>query len=99
MNLMSIRGREVLAFILLSAIFAAGCKSSGEVGSNSSSGGSAKATPTVKPNSDGTIPSGEGVEREKPEAGKGNVQGKVFYNSKPVAGIEVKLCQTFSQYL
>jgi hypothetical protein len=39
------------------------------------------------------------VEKEKPEAGKGNVQGKVFYNEQPAEGVEVKLCKTFSQYL
>jgi hypothetical protein len=53
----------------------------------------------AKPGADGLIPSGAGVEKEKPAAGKGNVQGKVLYNSQPAAGIEVKLCQTFSQYL
>jgi hypothetical protein len=39
-----------------------------------------------------------GVEKVKPAAGKGNVQGKVFYNSKPVENIEVRLCETFNQY-
>jgi hypothetical protein len=40
-----------------------------------------------------------GVEKVKPAAGKGNVQGKVLYNSKPAQGIHVKLCEHFSQYL
>jgi hypothetical protein len=40
-----------------------------------------------------------GIERIKPAPGTGNVQGKVLYNSKPVENIEVKLCETFSQYL
>jgi hypothetical protein len=39
-----------------------------------------------------------GVEKVKPAPGKGNVQGKVFYNSKPAENIEVKLCETFNQY-
>ena len=39
-----------------------------------------------------------GVEKVKPAPGKGNVQGKVFYNSKPVENIEVRLCETFNQY-
>lgn len=39
-----------------------------------------------------------GIEKIKPAPGKGNVQGKVFYNSKPVENIEVKLCETFNQY-
>lgn len=38
------------------------------------------------------------VEKVKPAAGTGNVQGKVLYDDKPVAGIEVKLCQTFSRF-
>jgi hypothetical protein len=39
------------------------------------------------------------VEKVKPAAGKGNVQGKVLYNGKPVENIEVKLCETFSRFL
>lgn len=38
------------------------------------------------------------VEKVKPAPGTGNVQGKVFYNSKPVENIEVKLCQTFNRF-
>ena len=40
-----------------------------------------------------------GIEKVKPAPGTGNVQGKVLYNGKPVENIEVKLCETFSQYL
>ena len=103
---MSIKGKEVLASILLSAAFISGCNPSGEVNTNSptqpgntNSDTTKTATPPAKPNADGTIPSGTGVEKEKPAAGKGNVQGKVFYNEKPAAGVDVKLCETFSQYL
>jgi len=39
------------------------------------------------------------VEKSKPAAGKGNVQGQVLYNSKPVGNIEVKLCEKFSQFV
>jgi len=39
------------------------------------------------------------VEKEKPAAGTGNVQGKAFYNGQGAAGVEVKLCQTFSRFL
>ncbi len=45
---------------------------------------------------DSTAP---GVERVKPAPGTGNVQGQVLYNSKPAENIEVKLCETFNQYL
>jgi len=51
------------------------------------------------PNEDGTIPSGSGTEKQKPAAGKANVQGKAFYNDKPAVGVDVKLCKTFSQYV
>jgi hypothetical protein len=95
-----------IAFILLSGMFMLACKSSSEVSSNlprqsvnTNSATTKAATPPEKPNSDGTIPSGTGVEKEKPAAGKGNVQGTAFYNGRPAAGVEVKLCETFSQYL
>src|SRR5215213_673171 len=41
----------------------------------------------------------QGVEKVKPAAGTGNVQGKVLYNGAPVENIEVKLCETFSRFL
>lgn len=59
----------------------------------------AKASPAQVPDEDGFIPSGSGTEKETPAAGTGNVQGKVLYNEKPAAGIEVKLCQKFSQFV
>jgi hypothetical protein len=40
-----------------------------------------------------------GVEKVKPAAGTGNVQGKVLFNSKPAENIEVELCEKFSRYL
>ncbi len=101
---MSAKGKQVVASILLSVIFMSGCKASKEVNSNQPANSntaetSKTTTPPVKPASDGTIPSGTGVEKEKPEAGKGNVQGKVLYNEQPVEGVEVKLCEKFNQYL
>ena len=44
-------------------------------------------------------PAETGVEKVKPAPGTGNVQGKVFYNSKPAENIEVKLCETFSRFV
>jgi hypothetical protein len=38
------------------------------------------------------------VERMKPAAGTGNVQGKILYNGKPAADIEVTLCEEFSRF-
>jgi hypothetical protein len=39
------------------------------------------------------------VEKVKPSAGTGNVQGKVLYNGAPAENIEVRLCETFSRFL
>ena len=59
---------------------------------------SSNSTADIEPNEDGTIPSGTGTEKEKPAAGKGNVQGKAFFNEQPAVGVDVKLCKTFNQY-
>ncbi len=90
--------------VLLAAALAAGCNTvSDTAASNQTSGKNAESskanTAAVNPNEDGTIPSGTGVEKEKPAAGKGNVQGKAFFNEKPAGGVEVKLCKTFSQFV
>lgn len=103
---MSIKVREAVACALLSVVFMWGCKSSGDANSNASSrfsgaktdAAKTDATP-AKPDADGVISSGTGVEKEKPAAGTGNVQGKAFYNEKPAAGVEVKLCETFSRFV
>lgn len=67
--------------------------------SNSSSVNTSNASTTEKPsetkpsdNSDVT----NSTEREKPAAGKGNVQGTVFFDGKPVPNIDVKLCENFT---
>ncbi len=107
---MSVKSKKFVASLLFTSIFVVGCNSSRDVNSNQPSQSAntntdttktttPPAKPTAKPNADGTIPSGAGVEKEKPATGKGNVQGKVFYNGQPAEGVEVKLCETFSQYL
>jgi hypothetical protein len=105
MNPMAVKSISAIAPIMLSAILMWGCKSSSEVSSNSSNPTVNTSTDTTKtttppkqPNADGIIPSGTGVEKEKPASGKGNVQGKALYNGQPAAGVEVKLCETFNQY-
>jgi hypothetical protein len=71
-----------------------GCKDGSK---NAQSG---RATTTTSPTPVSSSSSNEtGVEKVKPAPGTGNVQGKVLYNGKPAANIEVKLCETFSQYL
>ena len=103
MNPVSIKGREVVVSVLFLAAVLVGCKFSKTSNSSSESGNANKATSKTtsspaKPDADGIIASGVGEEKEKPEPGKGNVQGKVFFNEKPAAGTEVKLCEKFSQY-
>src|SRR5689334_14059491 len=49
-------------------------------------------------NSTASSNSEAGVEKVKPAAGTGNVQGKVLYNSKPAENIEVTLCEKFNQF-
>lgn len=39
------------------------------------------------------------VEKIKPAAGSGNVQGKVLFNGKPAENIEVTLCEKFNRFL
>ena len=56
-----------------------------------------KSTSNTSSSNSATEPAG--VEKVKPAPGTGNVQGKVFYNSKPVENIEVKLCETFNRFL
>ncbi|HEU4594231.1 MAG TPA: hypothetical protein VFS10_03600 [Pyrinomonadaceae bacterium] len=106
---MRIKGRAAFAFVLLSALLVAGCKPSGEANSNAAAptadananAGAANASrpPAVKTDADGTIASGTGVEKEKPSPGKGNVQGKAFFNGQPAAGVEVQLCEKFSRFV
>ena len=90
----------VLVFVVISL---GGCSALNKAVSNSpesanAEGKNANGT-AVKPNEDGTIPSGTGTEKQKPAAGKANVQGKAFFNDKPAVGVEVKLCKTFSQFV
>lgn len=99
---MSFRSFTMLSVTLLLTVISIGCgaKSGNVAGSNSgNSSSNAAGTPVVKPADDGTIPSGTGIEKEKPAAGKANVQGKALYNGQPAVGVEVKLCQKFSQYM
>ena len=103
---MSGKRQVASGLLLLAGLLIAGCKSSGGANPNTPAQPANPASSTTKPdpsppkpNADGTIPSGTGVEREKPAAGKGNVQGRVLYNEKPAVGIEVKLSETFNRFL
>jgi hypothetical protein len=90
--------RQMIISILVSASLLGGCKLSRNANSTPSNNANVNKS-AAKPDADGVIHSATGVEKEKPEAGKANVQGKVFYNEKPAADIEVKLCTTFSRFV
>ena len=91
----SIKTLAVATLLLIAVVL--GCKS----GSNSNNGNTnnSNSNSSANKSDDGTIRSGSGAAKEKPAAGKANVQGKVFYNSKPVGDIEVKLCEKFNQFM
>jgi hypothetical protein len=104
---MSLRSETVLTLLLALALLL-GCKVFDKAASNAANTAANSNSVTAKSNSssddaepdaEGFIPSGTGTEKEKPAAGKGNVQGKAFYNDQPAAGVEVKLCKTFSQFV
>jgi hypothetical protein len=90
----------VIALLFIGLVL--GCNSAKEAGPKTASADNKNAaeTKTVaqEPAEDGTIPSGTGVEKEKPADDKGNVQGKAMFNEQPAAGVEVKLCEKFIQY-
>ncbi len=98
---MPLRNETVLTIVFV-AMLLLGCNAAEKLTSDqtvNSNADTAKAnTPASVPNDDGTIPSGTGVEKEKPTAGKANVQGKAFFNDKGAADVEVKLCKTFNQF-
>lgn len=79
----------VTCFCLITAASLFGCKPGNKTSSTSGSGNSSSATESAA----------TGVEKVKPAPGTGNVQGKVLFNDKPVANIEVKLCETFNRFL
>ena len=89
---------QLFIFAFFLAVCFMGCKTGSE-GESGAKTGDASTADAPKPDKDGVIHSGSGVEKEKPSSGKANVQGKVFYNEKPAEGIEVKLCETFSQFV
>lgn len=99
---MSIHPQAAVVAVTLSALLFSGCKPAGEAASGGTAQPGSPGSPkpaSAAPNPDGTIPSGTGVEKEKPAAGKGNVQGKVLYNGQPAEGVEVRLCETFSRFV
>lgn len=89
------------ACVFVAAAALVGCTGIGvsPSASNTATGNTSASKPgaTPTPASD-TTAAETGVEKVKPTSGTGNVQGKVLYNDKPVANIDVKLCEKFNQY-
>ncbi|MEO8041700.1 MAG: hypothetical protein ABI646_03720 [Acidobacteriota bacterium] len=102
---MRLRSETVLTLVIVVALLL-GCKAFEKIaGDKTANANVNKSTETTKantaavePDEEGTIPSGTGVEKEKPAAGKANVQGKALYDDKPAVGVEVKLCKTFNRF-
>lgn len=101
------RFQPVLTLLFISALLL-GCKAfdkatSDQPNTNSNSNSviakSNSATTTTDSADSDFVPSETGVEKEKPAAGKGNVQGKALFNEQPAVGVEVKLCKSFSQFV
>lgn len=104
---MRLRPETSLTLIVL-AVMLLGCKAAQNLAGNENANGSGNTATTTRTNSntattvqneDGTIPSGTGTEKEKPAAGKGNVQGKALFNEQPAVGVQVKLCKTFNRFM
>lgn len=90
----SFRAIAIATLLALTGLFAAGCgDESGDAKSNDTTAAS-----TDEPKSESTDEV-EGVEKMKPAAGTGNVQGKVMFNGKPAANIEVTLCEKFNRFM
>jgi hypothetical protein len=91
-----------LSVILLSVcvLFFAACEAtkSGDTDETSNSTNSESKTPPTTKVKDGFVVSEDGTAKETPESGKANIQGKVLYNEKPAANVEVKLCEKFSTF-
>src|SRR5678815_3778006 len=78
--------RMLVTVVALLAVMSFSCK----LGKKSTSSTNSSATNATEE---------KGVEKVKPAPGTGNVQGKVYYNSKPAPNIEVKLCETFNRFM
>lgn len=88
---MTFSKRVISCLCIITAITLASCAGGNKnVGSGTASSNGASATQPAGAET--------GVEKVKPAPGTGNVQGKVFYNGKPVENNEVKLCEKFNRF-
>ena len=90
--MMTMKKWLVSCLCVMAVIALASCKG-GHTNSQPASGA------TDAPATTRTESGAEGVEKQKPAPGTGNVQGKVLFNSKPAENIEVKLCEKFNRFL
>lgn len=88
----------IVSMLVLAAVIL-GCKFGKNANTSPTNNSNTTASAPKKPDADGVIHSGTGTEKEKPSAGKANVQGKVLFNEKPAADIEVKLCAKFNRFI
>jgi hypothetical protein len=88
--------KTILACVCFAAL--AGCGGSAPAPNAGSANNTSRASASPSNSNAGAAAPETGVEKVKPAPGTGNVQGKVLYNGKPVAGIEAKLCEKFNQY-
>lgn len=92
----SISGSFIIRLLAIGALAATFGACGGDAASDGASADSSAGTSTTA--SEETAEATSGVEKVKPAAGTGNVQGKVLFNGKPVTGIEVTLCEEFSRF-
>lgn len=91
--------KRAVAFACLAAAFSLGACAGGAGNGNApSTNATTNATASNSPAAKASPAAETGVEKVKPAPGTGNVQGKVVYNGKPAAGIEVRLCEKFNQF-
>ena len=93
----------MIVLISLTMIFAACEKSANETSVNLATNTKTEdkktdTTTETQLTEDGFVSSETGTEKEKPEAGKANVQGVALFNEKPAADVEVKLCEKFNSF-
>lgn len=86
----------LLVFLIVTTTFAIACKQEATQSNTPKTSPTADKKPGTQLTKDGYVPSEIGTEKEKPEAGKGNVQGKALFNEKPAPGVEAKLCEKFN---
>ncbi|HEX7956207.1 MAG TPA: hypothetical protein VF508_04645, partial [Pyrinomonadaceae bacterium] len=89
--------RMFVCLCLAAAALLAGCAGRTGQPDNAAPGATPAARAGASPAS-GAPPAETGVEKVKPAPGRGNVQGKVLFNGKPVEGVDVKLCEKFNQF-